>query len=109
TVTVPRVGVSRAPMMFSSVVFPLPDGPRMTTNSAAPMCRVTASSAVTSRGSLPYCLVTCWRSIIARFLIHTARSTAVAHAQPNSYRVTLVLQDGLEGLQRRNTDAVVRG
>ena len=43
----PSVTVSRAPMRFSSVVLPLPDGPRTTMNSPRPMSSVTSSSAVT--------------------------------------------------------------
>ncbi|MCU0313236.1 MAG: hypothetical protein MUC84_04150 [Solirubrobacteraceae bacterium] len=35
-------------MRFSIVVFPLPDGPRTTTNSPRPTSSVTSSSAVTT-------------------------------------------------------------
>jgi hypothetical protein len=41
----PAVAVSSAPMMFSSVVLPLPDAPRMTTKAASSMCSDTSSSA----------------------------------------------------------------
>jgi len=41
----PLVGESRAPIMFSSVVLPLPDGPRMTTNSSGAIESVTSASA----------------------------------------------------------------
>ena len=44
----PSVGESSAPMRFSSVVFPLPDGPSTTMNSPRPTFSVTSSSAVTT-------------------------------------------------------------
>ena len=43
----PAVGESSAPIMLISVVLPLPEGPRMTTNSPASTLRSTESSAVT--------------------------------------------------------------
>ena len=48
TWTDPAVGVSSAPIMFSSVVLPHPDGPRITTNAASPTSRLMSSMAVTS-------------------------------------------------------------
>ena len=47
TMTVPPVGESSAPIMFSSVVLPLPDGPSTTMNSRSATASVTSSSAVT--------------------------------------------------------------
>lgn len=46
--TRPAVGTSRAPMMLSSVVFPLPDGPSTTANSPSLTRRFTPSRARTS-------------------------------------------------------------
>ena len=48
TTTRPSVGESRAPMMFSSVVLPLPEGPSTTTNSSAATSNETSASATTS-------------------------------------------------------------
>jgi hypothetical protein len=48
TTTRPSVGESRAPIMFRSVVFPLPDGPSTTTNSSAATLNETSASATTS-------------------------------------------------------------
>ena len=45
--TVPSVGESSAPMMFSSVVLPLPEGPSTTVNSPGSTVRSTPSRAVT--------------------------------------------------------------
>ena len=47
TTTLPLVGESSAPIMFSSVVLPLPEGPRTTVNSDGSTVRLTPSSAVT--------------------------------------------------------------
>ena len=47
TRTRPSVATSSAPMRFSNVVLPLPDGPRITTKAASSTCRSTCSSAVT--------------------------------------------------------------
>lgn len=47
TVTVPDVASSSAPTRLSRVVFPLPDGPRTTTNSPSSTSRSTPASAVT--------------------------------------------------------------
>ena len=44
---VPSVGESRAPIMLSSVVLPLPEGPRTTVNSPRSTLSVARSSAVT--------------------------------------------------------------
>ena len=52
TETLPAVGVSSAPMMFSSVVFPLPEGPSTTTNSPSDTCSSTSSSARTTTGPI---------------------------------------------------------
>jgi hypothetical protein len=48
TTTRPSLGESSAPMMFSSVVLPLPDGPSTTTKSPAPTDSETLASAATS-------------------------------------------------------------
>ena len=45
--TVPSVGESRAPIMLSSVVLPLPEGPSTTVNSPGSTLSVARSSAVT--------------------------------------------------------------
>jgi hypothetical protein len=50
--TVPLVGASSAPMMFSSVVLPEPDGPASAVNSPSPMSRSVPRSACTS--TLPW-------------------------------------------------------
>ena len=44
---VPSVGESSAPIMFSRVVLPLPEGPRTTMNSPRSIRRSTPSRAVT--------------------------------------------------------------
>jgi hypothetical protein len=48
TTTRPSVGESRAPIMFSSVVLPEPDGPSTTTNSSGRTSNDTSASAITS-------------------------------------------------------------
>ena len=58
-ITRPLVGTSSAPMMLSTVVFPLPDGPRTTVNSPAPTDRLTSSSAVTVSDPTRYRRETC--------------------------------------------------
>jgi hypothetical protein len=45
TVTVPLVGLSSPAIRFSSVDFPLPDGPMTATASPGATCRFTSSSA----------------------------------------------------------------
>ena len=45
TITRPSVATSSAPMTFSNVVLPLPDGPSTTTNSPAATSRSTPASA----------------------------------------------------------------
>jgi hypothetical protein len=64
TRTVPSVEVSRAPMRFSSVVLPDPDGPSTTTNSPGSTRRSTSSSAVTATMPSPNRLDTPVNSII---------------------------------------------
>src|SRR5512132_2665687 len=49
--------MSRPPRIFSSVDFPLPDGPRMTTNSDWNKSRVTPRRAWTSTSPMRYTLV----------------------------------------------------
>ena len=48
TTTRPSLGESSAPMMFSNVVLPLPDGPNTTTRSSAATRNDTSASATTS-------------------------------------------------------------
>ncbi len=63
TRTEPDVGVSRAPIMFSSVVLPQPEGPTIATKAASSTCRLMPSSAMTSTSPIRYRLVTSSRSI----------------------------------------------
>ena len=63
TRTDPEVGVSSAPIMFSNVVLPHPDGPTIATNAASSTCRLMPSSAVTSTSPTRYRLVRSSRSI----------------------------------------------
>lgn len=54
----PEVGDSMAPMRFSSVVLPDPDGPSTTTNSPNPTSRFTSRTACTADGPDPYTFTT---------------------------------------------------
>src|SRR5262249_39385887 len=57
--TVPEVGVSRQPIMFKTVVLPLPDGPTMAKNSPCATARLTPRSASTATFPSRYCFQTC--------------------------------------------------
>src|SRR5882672_798780 len=58
TTTLPRLGVSMAPIRFSSVVLPLPDGPRRTTNSPADTASEDSASTVVRIAPWSYHLLT---------------------------------------------------
>ena len=53
TLTLPEVGTSNPPIMFSRVDLPLPEVPTMATNSPCSMERVTPSRAFVIFGSVP--------------------------------------------------------
>ena len=53
TVTVPLVGLSRAPAIVRNVVLPAPEGPMISTTSPAFAWKVTSSSAFTAASPAP--------------------------------------------------------
>lgn len=67
TLTVPEVGRSNPPSIFSKVDLPLPDVPMMATNSPGSMEMLTPSRALTMFGSVPYCFVSC---LVLKMLIY---------------------------------------
>lgn len=65
TMTSPDVATSSAPMMFRSVVFPLPEGPSTTTNSPSSISRSASARAVTVTAPTRYSLPTARSSTVA--------------------------------------------